>query len=197
MRIISGIAKGRKLISPVGKTTRPTLDRVKESMFDILNDKVLNASVLDAFSGTGSLGLEAVSRGAKECVLIDGSKETFSFLFQNVKNLKFDDKCKCYNMDSFETVKKLGENNNKYDIIFIDPPYSKNMIPKVVETVDSFNMLLKDGIIVTKIDYRENLYEGTDNIRLIDHRKYGKTIICFYRHKGEIINEKGSIPGKL
>lgn len=184
MRIIAGLAKGRKIISPNGyETTRPTLDRVKESMFSIIQNRVYASRVLDVFSGTGSLGLEAASRGAKECYLVDKSRETFSFLAENVENLKFGQICKCFNMDSYKALEEFGRKKVIFDIIFIDPPYMKNMIPPAVELIEKNELLDKEGIIVTKIDSREELYNGTEKIVLTDHRKYGNTTICFYRYK--------------
>jgi len=184
MRIIAGLAKGRKLLAPVGyETTRPTLDRVKESMFSIIQNRVCASRVLDVFAGTGSLGLEAASRGAKKCILVDKSPETYGFLVKNIENLKFSQICSSLNMDSYQALKKLGAQKEVFDIIFIDPPYLMNMIPKAVEIIEDLNLLEKDGIIVTKIDSKEELYKGTENISLSDYRKYGNTTICFYKFK--------------
>lgn len=184
MRIIAGLARGRKLLAPVGfETTRPTLDRIKESMFSIIQQRIYGSRALDVFAGTGSLGLEAASRGAKKCVLVDRSPETYGFLRKNIENLKFTDICSSLNMDSYKALEKLGAEGEVFDIIFIDPPYMKNMIPKAVEMIQELNLLEKDGIIVTKIDTQEELYEGTDNIILSDYRKYGNTTICFYKFK--------------
>lgn len=186
MRIIAGLAKGRKLMSPIGyDTTRPTLDRVKESMFSIIQNRIYGSIIVDVFSGTGSLGLEAASRGAEKCYLVDKSKETFSFLVKNVENLGFSQVCKCFNMDSYKALEEFGKRKLVFDIIFVDPPYMKNMIPPAVEIIEKERLLHKDGIIVTKIDSREELYQGTENIILIDYRKYGNTTVCFYKYKEE------------
>ncbi|MGE5629368.1 MAG: 16S rRNA (guanine(966)-N(2))-methyltransferase RsmD [Solirubrobacterales bacterium] len=184
MRIISGRAKGRKLLAPDGyDTTRPTLDRVKESMFSIIQLRILGSKVLDVFAGTGSLGLEAASRGAKECILVDRSPDTYKYLHENIKNLKLDDVCRSLNMDSYQALEKLGKEKMVFDIIFIDPPYLKNMIPRAVEIIENLGLLNKEGIIVSKIDSKEELYNGTENIILSDYRKYGNTTICFYKYK--------------
>lgn len=187
MRIIAGLARGRKLLPPVGYgTTRPTLDRVKESIFDIIQNKVPGAVILDVFAGTGSLGLEAVSRGAKLCYLVDGSMETFSILKQNVSNLHFEDKCNCLNMDSYKALSEFAVKNITFDVIFIDPPYRKNMIPEAADIIGKNNLLNENGIIVTKIDTIEEIYKGNKYVSLSDYRKYGKTTICIYkRHEGE------------
>ncbi len=182
MRIIAGLAKGRKLLAPVGfETTRPTLDRVKESIFSIIQNRVYGSNALDVFAGTGSLGLEAASRGAKKVVLVDRSPETYSFLKKNIENLNFTDTCRSLNMDSYKALEKLGAEHEVFDIIFIDPPYMKDMIPKAVEMIQELGLLNAEGIIVTKIDTKEQLYEGTDRIILSDYRKYGNTTICFYK----------------
>ncbi len=184
MRIIAGLARGRKLMSPNGyDITRPTLDRVKEAMFNIIQNRVYGSKVLDVFAGTGSLGLEAASRGAEKCYLVDRSSDTFYFLDKNVKNLGFSDICKTINKDSYEALRELSRKNLMFDIIFIDPPYKKDMIPPAVEIIENKNLLKKDGIIVTKIDTSEEIYKGNINIVLINHRKYGKTTVCFYKYK--------------
>lgn len=183
MRIIAGTARGRKLLSPENMETRPTLDRIKESMFSIIQMRIPEATVLDVFAGTGSLGLEAASRGAKECHLIDKSPITFPLLKKNIENLKFEENCKCYNMDSYDALKMFSRDKKVFDIIFIDPPYMKDMIPKAIEIIYENNLLDRNGLIVTKIDTREELYEGNNYIVKVDHRKYGNTTVCFYRYK--------------
>lgn len=185
MRIISGIARGRKLIPPPTYDTRPTLDRVKEAMFNILSTKPMGSTVIDVFAGTGSLGLEAVSRGAKECHLIDLNNESFKTLRQNVDNLRFNDKCILYNEDCYNVLKRLGDRNKIFDMIFIDAPYSKEMIPPAMDIIADKNLLAADGIITTKIDTKEEIYYGNEKIILSDKRKYGNTTVCFYKLKEE------------
>ncbi|MDP4144701.1 MAG: 16S rRNA (guanine(966)-N(2))-methyltransferase RsmD [Bacillota bacterium] len=187
MRIIAGLAKGRKIMSPEGsETTRPTLDRVKESMFSIIQNYVPDAVVLDAFAGTGSLGLEAASRGAQKSYLVDKSSTTFELLKKNVDNLKFNDICECINMDSYRALTYLSEKGMVFDLIFIDPPYCKEMIPPAIEIIQEKKLLVSNGLIVTKIDSIEEIYNGTDEIILVDHRKYGNTTVCFYRYKEDL-----------
>lgn len=183
MRIIAGKARGKKILPPEDMVTRPTLDRVKENIFNIIQNKVVDAVVVDVFSGTGSLGLEAISRGAKQCYLFDKYPVTFKLLKQNVENLKFEDQCVCVNMDSYKALKELSKKGKKFDLIFIDPPYAKEMIPPAVEMISDDKILKEDGIIVTKIDSGEEIYEGNQSIILTDHRKYGNTTVCFYMYK--------------
>lgn len=183
MRIIAGLAKGRKILSPEGMETRPTLDRIKESIFNIIQNYVVDSTVLDVFAGTGSLGLEAISRGAHECSLVDKGANTFELLKKNVELLKFSDKCICYNMDSYTVLKNFVTQNKKFDIIFIDPPYAKEMIPPAISIISDNLLLNKEGIIVTKIDSKETIFEGDSKIILVDYRVYGNTTVCFYRYK--------------
>jgi len=183
MRIIAGLARGRKILPPEGQDTRPTLDRVKENIFNIIQNYVYGATALDLFAGTGSLGLEAVSRGAKECYLVDKLSSTYNRLTENVKNLKFENKCNCINMNSYEVLDLLHKKGVILDLIFIDPPYLKDMIPPAVEKIDEYNLLRKDGLIVSKIDSSEKIYEGTENIVLVDKRVYGNTTVCMYKYK--------------
>lgn len=183
MRIIAGRARGRKILAPETMETRPTLDRVKENIFNIIQHYVIDSVALDVFAGTGSLGLEAVSRGAKECYLIDKSPVTFPLLKKNVENLKFQDECTCLNMNSYDALKRFIENKKVFDLIFIDPPYLKDMIPKAIEMITEGNILDSQGLIVTKIDSVEDIYEGNDKIQLTDKRIYGNTTVCFYKYK--------------
>lgn len=183
MRVIAGKAKGRKLLSPENMDTRPTLDRIKESIFNIIQTKVPEAVTLDMFSGTGSLGLEAASRGAKESHLIEKSPIAYPLLKKNIENFKFEDCCKSYNMDAYDSLSYFYSKNIIFDIIFIDPPYMKDMIPKAIEIIEDKNLLQKDGLIVTKIDTKEEICEGGKDIKLFDHRKYGNTTVCFYRYE--------------
>lgn len=186
MRIIAGKAKGRKLIPPATLETRPTLDRVKEAMFSTIQGYIMDGIVVDVFAGTGSLGLEAASRGAKEVYLIDKSQNTFPLLKENVTNLKFSDFCFPLNMDSYDALKMLNAKGKKFDIVFIDPPYCKEMIPEAIKMIYEGKMLSEDGIVVTKIDSIEEIYEGYGNIKLTKSKKYGNTTVCFYK---ELIKE--------
>ena len=183
MRIIAGSARGRKLLSPVGMGTRPTLDRIKESIFNIIQNKVRGAVVVDMFSGTGSLGLEAASRGADMSYLIDMGDTTFEMLQKNVDNLKFNEKCKCFKGDTYKYMQQFADEKIVFDLIFIDPPYAKDMIPPAIEIISSNRILSNDGLIVCKIDSTEEIYDGNSIIHLSDLRKYGNTTVLFYEYK--------------
>ena len=175
-------SKRTKVNSPATMETRPTLDRVKEAMFSIIQGYIPNAEVVDVFAGTGSLGLEAASRGAKEVYLIDKSPVTYPLLKENVEKLKFQEFAHPLNMDSYEALKLLANKGKVFDLIFIDPPYCKEMIPEAIKIIKENNMMDKEGIIVTKIDSIEEIYEGYKDIKLIRSKKYGNTTVCFYKY---------------
>ncbi len=189
MRIITGRVRGKKLISPDGyDVTRPTLDRVKQSIFNIIQNEITRESiVLDLFAGTGSLGLEAVSRGAKRTYLCDKDNTTFSYLEKNIKNLGFTE-------DAFGIKGEFDQNlmrfkgKERFDLIFVDPPYNTDYIPRSINLIDKLKLLKIDGLIVTKIASFESKFIESENIILRDYRKYGNTTVCFYRYK-ETYNE--------
>lgn len=183
MRIIAGRARGRKILSPPTMETRPTLDRVKESMFSMIQGYIPDAVVIDVFAGTGSLGLEAASRGAKECYLVDKSSVTFPVLKKNIENLGFTDFCTALNTDAYAALRNLNSRGKVFDLIFIDPPYCKDLIPEAIKIIEENSMLQEDGLIVTKIDSIEEIYEGFGKIKLVRSKVYGNTTVCLYKIK--------------
>lgn len=186
MRIITGKAKGKKLISPDGyDVTRPTLDRVKQSIFNILQSFLTKEMiVLDLFAGTGSLGLEACSRGAKITYLCDRNDTTFSYLQKNIKNLGFENEAFALKGE-FDVNLKRFEGKQKFDLIFVDPPYNSDYVEKSINIIDELKLLNEKGIIVTKISTSERKFIESKNINLFDYRKYGNTTVCFYKYKEE------------
>ncbi|MFZ2257346.1 MAG: 16S rRNA (guanine(966)-N(2))-methyltransferase RsmD [Clostridiaceae bacterium] len=195
MRIIAGSAKGKKILSPINegkdtktgevKATRPTLDRVKEAMFSIIFHKIEGANTLDLFAGTGSLGLEAASRGAQHVVLVDSFRETYDLLVENITHMGFNKECTSLFMDYREALKKLAAKEEVFDLIFIDPPYLNDMIPVAVKQIHKQSMLSKTGVIVTKVDSREEFFQGIDNLKVVLDRRYGNTTLVFYQYETE------------
>jgi 16S rRNA (guanine966-N2)-methyltransferase len=180
MRIISGIARGRRIDAPEGLNTRPTSDRVKESMFNIIQKKIFDKAVLDLFAGTGNLGLEALSRGAVSCIFIERDKNTFGILKNNIKSLGFEKMCEVYNQDAFVALNLLGKRGISFDLIFLDPPYGKGMIEKALEIINT-GMLLKDGgLIVSEYDEKDIMPEKIGSIHIYRTEKYGRTRLAFW-----------------
>ena len=179
MRIISGTARGTNLYTLEGNDTRPTLDRVKESLFNIINLKIYDAVVLDLFSGSGAIGLEFASRGAKEVVLCDNSKQATQIIQKNIEKTHLNEKVKLYNCDYIEFLK--NNKNKKFDIIYLDPPYKTDYIIQSINLILDYNMIDEDGLIIAETDEPvkiENQLEKT-NIKIKDKRKYGRAYLYF------------------
>lgn len=180
MRIITGIARGRVIKAPEGLNTRPTSDRVKESMFNILTYKYSFDNVLDLFAGSGNLGLEAISRGAKKCIFIEQDKNSYNVLLENIKSLKFDAQSETYKQDAFLALDLLMKRNMKFDLIFLDPPYGKGLIEKSIQKISQNNLLSDKGVIVSEQDEKDIVPEKIDDIVKVRQEKYGRTIISFW-----------------
>ena len=174
MRVISGTARGKKLNTLSGLNTRPTLDRVKEAVFSIIQFDLEDKNVLDLFSGSGALAIEALSRGAKNAVKI---------IKQNVKETRLIDKVEIINKDYAEALKKLNKENKKFNIIFLDPPYKSDFAIKAMEYIFRNNMLLDDGIIIFETDDKNKEQEilKYKEMRIFDIRKYGSVYVIFIR----------------
>ena len=183
MRVISGTARGTKLSSIDDLSTRPTLDRVKEPLFSIIQAHIPDANVLDLFAGSGALGIEALSRGSKYCVFCDKSYKSINMLKQNIEKTKFQDKCLIVNED----YKKCIDNQKiKFDIIFIDPPYKYDIGVDSIERILKQNLLSKDGIIILETDEEDRDIKELEKIDLevYDVRKYGRVKLIFLRERG-------------
>lgn len=183
MRVISGTARGKKLNSLEGLNTRPTLDRVKEALFSILQFNIKETDVLDLFSGSGALAIEALSRGANKAILCDYSKDAINIINKNIEATRLKDKAKVINKDYLETLKLLKKENEKFNIIFLDPPYKTDYIYKSIEKILQYNLIAEDGIIVAETDDKDKIEEIKEiqNIEIYDVRTYGTVYIVFIR----------------
>ena len=181
MRIISGKSKGTKLYTLEGLETRPTLDRVKESMFNIIQERIQESIILDLFSGSGAIGLEFASRGAKKVYLCDKSKEATKIIKLNIEKTHLNDSVILYNMDFKETLREVK--NEKFDIIYLDPPYKTSFIKESIEEILKYNCLNDDTIIIIETDEDKRVIEEIKNLKIeiIDKRKYGRAYIIFIK----------------
>lgn len=192
MRIISGTARGRRLKSPEGNKIRPTSDRVKESIFNMLAFQLPGKKVLDLFAGTGNLGLEALSRGAVHATFVDVDREAQKLIMHNIKLLGFEERARVCHMDSFEAVRRMGLKKEKFDIIFIDPPYKEGLYEEIIETVIKGDIIENDGYMVIEHPSAVKLDEVYWSLQMIKNRKYGNTTVTIY--KKEDGDENRSIP---
>lgn len=184
MRVISGKARGFKLKSLKGKNTRPTTDKVKESLFNIINRYIYNSNVLDLFAGTGALGIEALSRGAKHCVFVDKSYNAISIIKENLAHTNLSEQAKVIRTTWKDYFTKYFDEYVKYDIILLDPPYGQNMITPVLQAINELDILSSDGVIVTETDINDNIPVNEGALNNIFNRKYGRTNINLFS-KGE------------
>ena len=182
MRVISGIAKGTKLDSLDTLETRPTLDRVKEALFNILQSKIYDAVVLDLFSGSGALGIEALSRGAKKTVFCDKSKYACTIIKNNLKKTGLEEKSVVLNETYEKCLNLLVEKN---DIIFLDPPYNSDLYLKAISKIIEKDLLSKNGVIILETDDDEKIVTKLVNteMQVYDIRKYGRVKLVFLMRK--------------
>lgn len=178
MRVITGKAKGISLKTPNGMATRPTADRVKEAMFSIIQFDIPAASVLDLFGGTGQLGIEALSRDAKRAVFVDEREDACKLIRENLKRTKFEQMGKVVRSDYLAYLCSCRE---KFDIIFLDPPYAEVFLENSLKMITEIDILQSGGIIVAERPLGKELpWEFDGFVRSKDY-KYGKTLITIYR----------------
>ena len=185
MRIISGKSRGTKLYTLEGENTRPTLDRVKESIFNIIQNEIEGAKILDLFSGSGAIGLEFLSRGAQIAVLCDKSKEAINVIKKNISKTHFEDNAQVFNMD-FENCLNMLK-GQQFDIIYLDPPYETNYIMKSLNKIIELKIAKQESLIIIETDDESRIEKQIENIdvKIIDKRKYGRAAIIFVGLKKE------------
>ena len=191
MRIISGTNRGTKLFTLEGLNTRPTLDRVKEALFSKINYDLIDAKILDLFSGSGAIGLEFLSRGAKRAVLCDSSKDAIKIIKQNVQKTHFEEKVEVYNMEFTKLVERLQ--NQKFDIIYIDPPYATDFIKISLEKIIEYELVNENTKIIVETDDETRILNQIEkmDVEITDKRKYGRATIIFLKYRKTQIPRKG------
>lgn len=175
MRVISGKYKGKKLDGFMIDGTRPTMDRVKESMFGMIQGYIKNSICLDLFAGSGSLGIEALSNGACMCYFVENSNKIINILKNNLQDIS---DSILFNQDYKEALSYFVKNNIKFDVIFLDPPYKFNLINYILEFISKNDLLNTDGIIVCEFD---NEHVVNDKFSLIKSKKYGDKSVFIYK----------------
>jgi len=178
MRIITGSLKGRKLKSPKTNDVRPTSDKVKEAIFDMLYPWLRDGFVcMDVFAGSGNMGLEAISRGAGKVFFSDSSRESLALVRENVKICEAEDKAILLAGDFKANIKRVHE---KVDIFFVDPPYANKMIPDVVRLIETTGNLNKDGVIVCEHSHKDVMPEKMCSFKAIKQKRYGAIGVTIY-----------------
>lgn len=182
MKIISGTLKGRNIEGYNIEGTRPTMDRVKESLFGMIQDYIKDSTVLDLFAGSGNLGVEAISNGAKIAYFIDNNPEVIKVLNKNIANLDIKSKSRVILSDWKKALNTFATQNIKFDLIFIDPPYAYDVYEKILNKVSTLNLLSDNGLIIMEYS---NLHLPTtyENLTLYKERNYGNKSINIYIKK--------------
>lgn len=178
MRVISGKARGVQLKAPDGMSTRPTIDRVKEALFSIIQFEIPGTSVLDLFGGTGQLGIEALSRGAKEAVFVDSQEAACKIIRENIKRTNLVNQSRVVRSDYLDYLKRCKE---KYDIIFLDPPYAEVYLETALKCITEIDILQSGGIIATERPIGKELPSEYDGFVRSRDYKYGKVLLTIYR----------------
>lgn len=178
MRVITGKARGVQLKTPDGMLTRPTTDRVKEALFSIINFEIPGAAVLDLFGGTGQLGIEALSRGAKSAVFVDAREDACRLIKENLKRTKLEQGGRVVRSDYLDYLSRCRD---KFNIILLDPPYAEVFLENALKRITEIDILESDGIIVAERPLGKELpWEFAGYVRSKDY-KYGKTLLTIYR----------------
>ena len=178
MRVITGKARGIQLKTPEGLTTRPTADRVKEALFSIIQFEIPGARVLDLFGGTGQLGIEALSRGAKSATFVDAGEPACRLIRENLRRTRMEADAKVIRSDYLDYLKRCRE---EYDIILLDPPYAEVFLENALKQIAEIDILRSGGIIVAERPLGKELPWEFEGFTRSKDYKYGKTLLTIYR----------------
>ncbi len=190
MRVIAGKAKGRRLHPVPGSGTRPILDRVKESLFNILSWEVDDARFLDLYAGTGSVGIEALSRGAAHADFVEKAGKAIATIKRNLKETGLGDRATVIRRDVFDFI---ADAEGEYDLIFLAPPQYRGLWADTLHALDRRpSLLASDGKVIAQIDPLEFEDLALENLVLVDRRTYGSTMLCFYSHRGGASPDDGT-----
>lgn len=176
MRVITGSARGRRLITLDGDDVRPTTEKVKEALFSIIQFEIEGRRVLDLFAGSGQLGIEALSRGAKNAVFVDSSKKSVEVVKKNLESTGFEKSAVVLNTDSISFLRTRAE---KYDIVFLDPPYRTGLLKQALNNIE--RVMSDSGVIVAECPYDEDFPENAGGFLKTKEYKYGKIKLALYR----------------
>lgn len=180
MRVIAGTARGKKLKTPEDQNVRPTLDRVKEDIFNILGPAIRGAQVLDLFAGSGALGIEALSRGADSCIFVDKDKKSCNLTKYNLGETRLADKAQILQMEAEAAIKKLATEGKCFDYIFIDPPYHLGKTQSLLQNIQKCHIIQENTCIIVEADKKETMPEKIDGLIKIREKVYSSTRIALY-----------------
>ncbi|HPU01016.1 MAG: 16S rRNA (guanine(966)-N(2))-methyltransferase RsmD [Firmicutes bacterium] len=177
MRVIAGSAGGTKLKAPRGSGVRPTSDRVKEALFNILGARVCQALVWDLFAGSGAIGIEALSRGAAECVFVERNRRHMGMIKENLARTGLAGRARLICLDVLKALEMLSREGRQADLIFLDPPYQEENVPQVLQAIELHGLLREGGLIVLELFARIRLWPVEQPE--VEQRRYGDTVLAF------------------
>ncbi len=180
MRIISGTCRGRKLAAIRGMAIRPTADRVREALFNILGARPVDAVVLDLFAGTGALGLEALSRGAREALFVDQAPAALQAIRKNIQLCRLEAKARVVQWNILNNLNCLRGEAGRFDLIFIDPPYNRGLIPPALTHLATLALAAPGALIIAEHDPAESIAPPSAAWEKVDERRYGQTQLSFF-----------------
>ena len=185
MRVISGTSKGRKLATPKNLSLRPTSDRVKESIFNILRGRIAEGMALDLFAGTGNLGIEAISRGARKVIFVEKGRHALRLIQRNLAQSGLEESAEVLPVDANRAIGILKQRGKTFDLIFMDPPYEKGLIERTLAKLTSHPIYHKGSILVIEHHRRELFSPALYGWDLIRQRQMGETMVSFLTPQGE------------
>ena len=186
MRIITGKARGLRLNVPKNYDVRPTADRVKESLFNIIGGKVTGAAVLDLFAGSGNLGLESWSRGARAVQFVDHSRASLKLTDSNIQKCRAEEECKVLKYDAEAAVELLYRQGQRFDLMFVDPPYNKGWVQKILAKLAKSPLLAEDGWLIAEHSMHDVIADAVpERYEVFRSQQYGETVLTFIRVKRE------------
>lgn len=182
LRIIAGEFKGRRLRSVHGTKTRPTANRIREAIFSILAFQIHNRCVLDLYAGSGAYGIEALSRGADRAVFVDIDSDAIAMLHANIKSLGLESRAKIIRWDLTKNLNCLPSSGLKFNLVFMDPPYNKKMIPPTLSNLHLSQSMVTGTQVVAEHSNRESFMTDQLPFKIVDQRRYGKTLVSFLEY---------------
>lgn len=181
MKITGGKDRSRLIKTPKLEGLRPTLDKIRKAIFDILQDRIVDKVVLDLFSGSGAIGLEAISRGAKRIYFVEREKACIDAINENIELLNYEDRANVLWRDVFKAIKEFGEIQKKFDIIIMDPPYKRNLAKKALLKISTYDIIKTSGLVIAEHTNAEKLPGRIDLLKLFRQVSYGERVLSFYK----------------
>jgi len=181
VRVITGSAKGRPLKTVKNRAVRPTSDRVKESLFNIIGPRVVDADFLDLFAGSGSVGIEALSRGARTCVFVELQTAHLKVVAENLKTTGLAERAELIRRDARAALADLGARGRRFDFIFVDPPYGQGLIPAVLDLIDAHGVLAEGGWVICEHHAKDPVPDAAGGLVRFREVVFGDTVLSIYR----------------